>query len=215
MPSDLKDVDLSTEFYILGIAPNAARLSVRFFLKNQFGNFLKNIASHYSRMEIVKPVYEKKGPLVPWKILQETVNQKMRDKTPSPQMTGATMQAILMDTPYPMALYYGVENRVKAEQGPGKITWRRNATIKDRYFNSACATPAMAFPVLIKLATNHLKKIDNRGAVVNLNIKMGVLMDKLEFDGEKALPKHQNLEEQGIFQLGYYHQTQKRFEKKN
>ena len=60
-PVDLDDItiDLTKQFYILCLAPNAARLSVRFFYQNTFGNILKNIEAHYKRMEIVRPSWEK------------------------------------------------------------------------------------------------------------------------------------------------------------
>lgn len=85
-----------------------------------------------------------------------------------------------------------------------------NTTIKDKYFNSACATPAAVFPILLKLANSHLKKLGG-GLAVNYSKQIGALVARLE----TAFPKTLSLEEQGAFILGYYHQTQKRFEKKN
>ena len=53
---DVKDsLDMEKRFYILGLAPNAARLAVRFFYQDSFGNILKHIKEHYDRMEIVRP----------------------------------------------------------------------------------------------------------------------------------------------------------------
>ena len=48
-------LNLEQKFYILSLAPNAARLSVRFFYQDSFGNILGNLAKHYERMSIVKP----------------------------------------------------------------------------------------------------------------------------------------------------------------
>ena len=58
----IRDLELDPEqkFYILGLAPNAARLSVRFFYQNSFGNILRNLSRHYRRIEIVKPSWETK-----------------------------------------------------------------------------------------------------------------------------------------------------------
>ena len=84
-----------------------------------------------------------------------------------------------------------------------------NATIRDRYFNSACATPAQVFPTLIKLAQNHLNKLDD-GLGVYYDKRMADLCGRLT----ESLPKHLTLEEQGVFQLGYYHQRQALFTKK-
>ena len=56
-------LDPNMEFYILGLAPNAARLSVRFFLRNSFGAFLQNVQAHQDRLEIVRPSYDHFEPL--------------------------------------------------------------------------------------------------------------------------------------------------------
>ena len=48
-------LDPDMDFYILGLSPNAARLSVRFFLRNTFGGFLRNVQAHQERLKIVRP----------------------------------------------------------------------------------------------------------------------------------------------------------------
>ena len=88
-------LEFDRHFYILGVAPNAARLSVRFFWQDTFGNMLRNINMHYERLEIVKPSYDKREMLSVWSLLQETVNQNSRDKSPSSQMAADTVKAIL------------------------------------------------------------------------------------------------------------------------
>lgn len=67
-------LDPNMDFFILGLAPNSAHLSVRFFLHNTFGNFLKNAQAHQQRLEIVKPAYDKFDTIPLWKPLDETVN---------------------------------------------------------------------------------------------------------------------------------------------
>lgn len=255
------ELDMCRGFYILGLAPNAARLSVRFFWQDSFGNILKNIAAHYQRLEIVKPIYEKQEPLPVWRLLYETVNKKAKEKTPSPQMAADTLRAILTGGVYPASLLNGVMLRIRAEMevtsGRASIlkayylrnpnqkcpeevlqmglneestnvpyTLGRlfavlehiqqeanpgiNATIKDKYFNSAASTPAHIFPSLIDLAQKHLRKLKNDGIRISLNKQLGSIMEKL---GEE-FPNRLTLPEQGSFYLGYYHQTQKRYEKK-
>ena len=54
-PCEELDLHPDRTFYILGIAPNAARLSVRFFLRDTFGRIMKNINEHNERMEIIRP----------------------------------------------------------------------------------------------------------------------------------------------------------------
>lgn len=46
------------EFYILGLAPNAGRLAVRFFYRSTFGDLAKHYQEHYKRLDIVKPAYD-------------------------------------------------------------------------------------------------------------------------------------------------------------
>lgn len=83
-----------------------------------------------------------------------------------------------------------------------------NATIKDKYFASAAATPARVFPVLISLSNNHLKKIkSNKGAVIAYDKKISDLISKLGGSFPKSLP----LEEQGEFYIGYYQERQNTF----
>ena len=84
-----------------------------------------------------------------------------------------------------------------------------NATIRDRYFNVACATPALVFPTLLKLAQSHLNKLDG-GLVAYYDKQMTKLCGRLT----EPLPKHMTLEDQGVFQLGYYHQKQALYTKK-
>lgn len=102
-------------------------------------------------------------------------------------------------TPYVLGRLFAVLERIQ-QQAKSGIT----ATIKDRYFNSACSTPAAIFPTLLKLSGSHLKKIDN-GISVYYRRMLGDLMNRLDTE----LPKTLSPEEQGTFILGYYHQTQK------
>ena len=263
MPVSIGNFTLNPDqrFYILSLAPNAARLSVRFFYQDSFGNILKNLSVHYTRMSIVKPSWESREYMGVRDMLSETVNQNSKDKSPVPNMAAFVLQAILSGARYPASLYTDVLIRIRAEQG--NVTWGRagiikaylirngnwkegenymglneesretayvlgrlfsvlesiqmdanpgiKATIRDRYFNSACATPASIFPVLIKLKNSHMKKLerDKGGAKVYYEKLLTELMGKLD-----EYPKRLSLEEQGKFILGYYHQVQKKYEKK-
>ena len=261
-------LDGEKKFYVLGLAPNAARLSVRFFLVNKFGNFVANLKKHYDQLNIVKPSYDKWENLPLWVLLQETINKNSRNKAASPLLAGAVTRAVLAGMPYPALLMQSVLLRIRADQDDAdkhayKINRARaaivkacllrnynleevitvslneqssntayvlgrlfavleavqevanpgiNTTIKNRYFNSACATPSVVFPILLKLSNHHLRKIE-RGLGVYYEKQIGELQNKIAMN-EHPLPMHMRLEEQGIFILGYYHQTQKRFEKK-
>ena len=248
-------LDPARPFYILGLSPNAARLSVRFFLRDCFGGFLSHVNAHHARMEIVRPANDPYETIPLWALLQETVPQTVRDKSPSPVLAGATARAILSNTDYPAALLNGVMLRIRADR---KITRGRaailkayylknphtecpkevltvslnetssivpynlgrlfsvleaiqqaanpgiNTTIKDKYFNSASAI----FPILNNLAQKHLKKLDT-GLRIHYDRQLGQIKELL---GE-TLPGRLSLPEQASFDLGYYHQTQKRYSK--
>lgn len=132
-PVEYDETRLSPEepFCILGLSPNAARLSVRFFLRGSFGNFIKNVDAHYQRLDIVAPSFEKKDCIPLWKLVLETQG---KDKYLSPNMTAQTLKAILSDTPYPATLLNGVTLRIRAEH---EITRGKAAIIKAYYMKNS------------------------------------------------------------------------------
>ncbi len=75
-----------------------------------------------------------------------------------------------------------------------------NASIKDRYFTSACATPASVFPTLLRLSHHHTAKAEYGRAS---DRRIQELLDLLD---AKPFPTRLTLDEQGVFILGYYHQ---------
>lgn len=110
------------------------------------------------------------------------------------------------ETAYVLGRLFSVLESIQMDANPGI-----KATIRDRYFNSACATPASIFPVLIKLKNSHMKKLerDKGSAKIYYEKLLTELMGKLD-----EYPKRLSLEEQGKFILGYYHQVQKKYEKR-
>lgn len=121
-------LDPNRTFYVLGLAPNAARLSVRFFVRNTFGELMKNVNAHHDRLKIDRPSYETSSDFLPlWKLLAETVNQNSRDKKPSPVMAGATARAIWNGERYPASLLNGIMLRIRADHD---VNWRRAAILK-------------------------------------------------------------------------------------
>ena len=256
LPCDDLGVDPNRPFYILGLAPNAARLSVRFFLRDSFGKLMENVDAHYARLEIAGAKYS----ILPlWALLNATVRDSKK-QVPSPVVSGATVRAVFSGTPYPVSLMEAVLLRIRAERD---ITWGKaaiikayylknphedcpkevltvslneagtnpaytlgrlfsvyeavqqaanpgiNATIKDKYFNSAAAMPASIFPVLNNLCQKHLRKLDARQHVYYDKQIM-----KLKGVLNENYPARMTLAQQGSFDLGYYHQTQKRYTKK-
>ena len=256
LPCDDLGVDPNRPFYILGLAPNAARLSVRFFLRDSFGKLMENVNAHYARLEIAGAKYS----ILPlWALLNATVRD-FKKQVPSPVVSRATLRAVFSGTPYPVSLMEAVLLRIRAERD---ITWGKaaiikayylknphedcpkevltvslneastnpaytlgrlfsvyeavqqaanpgiNATIKDKYFNSAAAMPASIFPVLNNLCQKHLRKLDARQRVYYDKQIM-----KLKGVLNENYPARMTLAQQGSFDLGYYHQTQKRYTKK-
>ena len=253
-----------TRFYVLGLAPNAARLSVRFFWQNSFGALARNLERHYQRLEIIRPSFDKFPTLPIWRLVLETVRKASpggRAPEPHPRLAGDLLLAVLNDTLYPATLLNGVELRIRAERSVSrgqaailKAYYTKyleqfqpdspmkealtvelneqtnylpyllgrlfavleglqqsanpgiNTTIKDRYFNSASATPAIVFPQLINLAQKHLNKLDG-GLAVYYDKQITELSSRIT----QTLPTRMSLAEQSAFQLGYYHETQRRY----
>lgn len=117
----------SNNFYILGISPNSARLSVRFFIQNTFGKVMENLLKNQQRKEMVKPGFEKFNYIPLWRILGETVNKKSRDKKCKPHLAGDVLNSIINDYNYPSTLYYGILGRISAEQN---INWVKASVLK-------------------------------------------------------------------------------------
>ncbi len=277
LPVDLEGVEISPDepFYILGLSPNAGRISVRLFLRNTFSKLVTNLSLHQERMKLEGPSWEKQNiPL--WKTLKATVNPNGKEQAASPLLSGSLFRAVLQDTKYPASAFQNILLRIFADQDKAaeggrpaiekishtkaafikayllknsKEHWEEklqmalnencndvsyvlgrmfslleniqqganpgiNTTIKERYFNSACATPASVFPILLKLANTHLSKLDG-GKAVYFKKKMGALMDKIMMPDEGIpFPARLTLEEQGAFILGYYQETQARYKGK-
>ena len=127
-------LDPDTRFYILGLAPNAARLSVRFFLQNSFGMLARNVSRHYERLEIVRPTYDNFPTLPIWRLLRETVNLNARSPEPSPRLAGDLLLAVLNDAPYPATLLDGVTLRIRADK---QVTRGRAAILKAWYLRNS------------------------------------------------------------------------------
>jgi CRISPR-associated protein Csd1 len=260
-------LDDSTRFYVLGLASNAARLAVRFFLTEPFGVFAERIMQHYEDLKIQKEFANQPDYLSPYRILAECVSPKVTRRDDEVKQSwsllgGALMRAVLMGAPYPEGLYAAMLNRIRhdsdEEKRSVKINYIRaayikahllrkyrrqdhnpyqealqmslnesfthpayvlgrlfavlekaqreaigqniNATIKDRYFTSACATPASVFPTLLRLAHHWTAKAEYGG------ISDRKIQDLLNLLDAKPFPSRLTLDEQGVFVLGYYHQ---------
>lgn len=246
-------VDEQTRFHILGLSPNAARLSIRFWHTNTLGAIARRIVDHWRDLHI-EPLPWKTPPAA-WRLLIEMAPQRKADRIP-PILGGALMRAILTGGPYPRSLLAAIVMRMRQDHdinglraaickaclardyrlGLSKedvpvslnphetnVAYRLgrlfavyervqtaalgnvNATIRDRYFGAASATPASIFPLLERTSGHHL-------ASLRKNEKVGLArwfereIDDILAGVDTALPRSLRLEEQGRFAIGYHHQ---------
>lgn len=257
------ELDPGTRFHILGLAPNAARLSVRCWMTGAFGDFVRRMAEHRDDMAI-EPAPWRSEPSVSRLLVNATALQQKFENIP-PLLAGETMRAVLEGTRYPRTLLAAAIARLRAGDDPatgwhaaaikavlardhrlertdaskpdskerakrkppvsldkdnpneayqlGRLfaavetaqrlaLGRVNATIRDRYFGAASATPASVFPLLMRGAQNHLGKLRKSGKGFWLEREIEEIAGHLP----PALPRSLKLEAQGRFVLGYYHQ---------
>ena len=268
--AEMPEFDPLTRIYILGLAPNAARLSVRFWYPGHFRDFAQNVTRFWEDLSFDPSPW--KSPPAAWSLLYElapkrvtknispllgseqaeSLAAKADTKNIPPLLGGELMRAILTGSRYPGTLLSSVIARIRAD---GVINGGRaaickafisrnaskeklpmsldrenlnpayrlgrlfavleriqqlalsslNATIRDRYFASASATPARVFPVLVRNSTHHLallRKGDKVGLASWLDRELGTIWSGIGAD----LPRSFNLEDQGRFVAGYYHQ---------
>lgn len=249
--------DPQTPVHLLGLAPNAARLAVRFWHTGSLGELFDRLKAHHDDLRIVRQHEagsKRPDPEFPpvWMLLRETARET---KDIPPLLGGALMRAILEGTSYPNALANAVMRRIRADRNvnylraamlkawltrkpnrQGEIpvsldTERKdpayrlgrlfaalektqedaqpgiNATIRDRFYSAASATPAVAFPRLLRTYQHHLAKL-----VPGAKVKREKLVQEI-VDGLDTMPAHLNLEDQAQFAIGYYHQRKALFTK--
>ena len=250
----------NTHFYILGLAPNAARISIRFWLDTTFGQLAENLAWHWRDLKI-EPHPWKTPPSV-WRLLLQTAVLGKSENI-SPVLAGEMTRAVICGTPYPLSLLSQLITRIRADgdvnglrvammkavlqrrfrkgfieegvpmslnnESPNRayllgrlfavlerIQYQAlgelNAGIADRYYGSASAVPFSVFPRLLSGAKHHLSRLrkDKAGMAVNLDKDLGEIIAKLP----ETFPRHLSIDEQGRFAIGYYHQKQSYFAKK-
>jgi CRISPR-associated protein Csd1 len=258
-------MDTASRVYVLGLSPNAARLSVRFWVEQSLDDFTKHFQQHWADLRLDPSPHPWPPPL--WRLLLELAPQRKSENIP-PHLSGEVMRAILTGQPYPRALLTQTIMRIRADKDEEdrrtgrtleKVSdlrvallkaclarlyrWKhitedvpvsldltttnsayrlgrlfsvlerlqrtalgqRNATVRDRFYASASATPALVFPSLIRNARNHSKTIRTKsgaGLAEWFEDHIAEIASGLEGSFPKTLP----LEEQGRFALGYYHQ---------
>ena len=254
----LPNINEQKKIFILGLSPNVSRISVRFWHACTVGELLQNIGQHFRDLNMQRNFdSEQEYPGI-WRILKETVNPKVSDKSPLPLLTGLVLEAILPGSAYPQALQNSIINRIRADH---KIDYIRTAilkaiivrkyrlnkqtvaippvldkenkdqayllgrllatlekvqqealgksikvTIKDYFLASASVAPRMVFPQLFRLSQHFIEKAVY-GKVRNKEIT------EIGYD-ISDLPAHMNIDKQGLFSIGYYHQHQDYYKSK-
>ena len=243
-----------TNFFALGLAPNAARIAIRFWQHGTVAEMARRIKQHFDDLSIDRsprdPLY-----LSLFRLLVSVATQSKADNIP-PNLGGEFVRSILAGLPYPQTLLAAAVRRIRAEH---QVTYARaallkacinratrysnvnmeeeltmsldeannnpgyrlgrlfavlekiqeeanpniNATIRDRFYGAASSTPVMVFSTLLKLKNHHISKLDNRGRAVNLEKRIGEIME-----GIGDFPAQLRIEDQGRFAIGYYHQRQ-------
>lgn len=246
----------NNRFYILGLAPNAARISIRFWQVGTISEFALRIAQYFNDFKIIKPPKEPEYYSI-WRILVNVATQDKSENIP-PNLAGDFLRSILEGTPYPATLLQACLRRIHSDTGSrvkpvraallkaylnryyqfypnqnhkevnmeldinqpsvgyqlGRLfaTLEKiqeeanpgiNATIRERFYGAACATPVTVFTNLLRLKNHHLAKLENKGRVVNFERLLGEILGHLT-----DFPSHLDLHEQGRFAIGYYHQRQ-------
>lgn len=101
------------------------------------------------------------------------------------------------DIGYLLGRLFAVLEKIQGEANPSL-----NATIGDRYFGAAGSTPITVFGTLLRLSKHHLSKL-NIGRRTNLEKLQQEIVAKIN-----TFPTHLNINQQGLFAIGYYHQKQ-------
>lgn len=253
-------------FYVLGLAPNASRISIRFWYAGNVKEIKERVAEHFEDITIVRSPNDYEF-LSLHQLLLSTVpiNESERSKKIPPNLGGEVARAVLTGTSYPRTLFSNAVRRCKTEQ---RVTYARaavikgflarnaritnstqkevtmsldknydnigyvlgrlfavleriqeqaqgrglNKTIRDTYFGAASSSPIVTFKRLQDLAIHHLAKIRNSGkSTVWLEQLMQEVFGHIPPQG---IPSMLILEDQGRFSIGYYHQRQDFFTKK-
>src|SRR5690625_2009901 len=256
-----------TRMFVLGLAPNASRLPIRFWEDGTLGVFARRFAEHAQDLRI-EPLPWKSAPSARRVVLATAPNRagiKPKMDGLAANLVGEFLRAVLTGRPYPRSLLAATLMRMRAdhtisglraaickaipsreyrlglrqreEEPPvslnkesthpgyrlgrlfavledvqrGALGGRVNATIRDRYYGAASATPASVFPILLRNAQNHLAKLrkEKPGFAVNLEKEIIEIIGGLP----EAFPRSLPIEAQGQFAIGYYHQSQARFKK--
>ena len=236
-------------FHVLGLAPNAARIVVRYWLSDSFAVFAAALDRHAAAIAITPAPWGTRPPAIQYLLLRTTALLEKFANVPA-GLAAAVTRAILTGVPYPHAWLAAVVTRLRAGDDPGRgwhaaaikaclsrtereapvpvgldpdnpspayqlgrlfavmeaaqreALGRVNATIADRYYGAASATPARVFGALLRSAQTHASDARKRGRGLWVGPRLEQIIARLPPD----LPTSLRLEDQGRFAVGYYHE---------
>jgi CRISPR-associated protein Csd1 len=247
-------------FYILGLAPNSARIAVTYWAEIPIRKFAETICRHFDDMEVIDTRNEKR-PYMSLRNMISTVTLGGKVSDATPNLADAVVKSIFEGLPYPQTLFASCIRRVRAESGDkdrnainitraaiikaylNRISRNQNIkvmldkdnnnqgylcgrlfavldkiqeeannqhTIRERYMNSASSTPATVFATILNLSNHHAENLKTEGRKIYFERLKQEILSKIDADGFKA---QLDLQDQGRFFIGYYHQRQDFFTK--
>lgn len=107
------DINEDTRFYVLGLAPNAARISIRFWYQETFGDIVRRMLDHRNDLSLDPTPWRR--PPAAWRLLLETAVQGKAENIP-PTLCGALMRSILTGSRYPQSLLTSIIMRIRADK---------------------------------------------------------------------------------------------------
>ena len=165
---------IDSNFYVLCLSPNAARISVRFWETGKVKDFAERIRQHFVDFDIIRapdtPEY-----LNLYQILSATALEHKMDNV-APNLIGSVVQSILKGTPYPVSLLQQCIRRIRAEQ---KVTRERAAILK-AYINRYNKFHGINEEVTVALDRN----CKNKGYLVG---RLFAVLEKVQQDTHPGL----------------------------
>jgi CRISPR-associated protein Csd1 len=131
-PSIIPEPLQGVRFYILALAPNAARLSVRFYLEDNFGVIARRYLEHVERLRIEPPPREAAPSM--WRMLIETAVLRKSENI-QPNLAGEWLRAILSGAPYPLTLLSTLIMRLRADHDVNALRVAMLKSVLIRNFN--------------------------------------------------------------------------------
>lgn len=123
------DLDPATRFYVLGLAPNASRLSIRYWLDTSFGELAEHFAQHWQDLQLQPPGWGTKPPSL-WSLLIQTTPrrknkegqfEKSKSEDIPAQLAGELMRSILTGQAYPKSLLAKLVGRIRSDGDIGRL----------------------------------------------------------------------------------------------